>query len=151
MTDPADRAAFFAFVASRQMDERRRDIATIDAVLALEALRRGEVPGLATLEALDPDCAPLPVARTHGSRIVLEDGRELVDGLASWWTACHGYNHPHIAEVVRGQIEAMPHIMFGGFAHEPALRLAKRLSDLLPEGLDRVFFTDSGSHTSPPP
>lgn len=88
---------------------------------------------------------PLPVARTHGSRIVLEDGRELVDGLASWWTACHGYNHPHIAEAVRRQLELAPHVMFGGLAHEPAYRLAARLAALLPGELDHVFFAESGS------
>ena len=88
---------------------------------------------------------PLPAVRTHGSRIVLADGRELVDGVASWWTAVHGYNHPHIAAAVRAQLEAMPHVMFGGLAHQPAFDLARRLSALLPEGLERVFFTDSGS------
>jgi adenosylmethionine-8-amino-7-oxononanoate aminotransferase len=89
--------------------------------------------------------APLPVARTHGTRIVLEDGRELVDGIASWWTACHGYNHPHIAEAVRRQLELAPHVMFGGLAHEPAYRLASRLADMLPGDLGHVFFAESGS------
>jgi adenosylmethionine---8-amino-7-oxononanoate aminotransferase len=88
---------------------------------------------------------PLPVAATRGSRIVLADGRELIDGVASWWTACHGYNHPHIAAAVRRQLEVMPHVMFGGLAHEPALTLASRLAALMPAGLDRVFFSDSGS------
>lgn len=88
---------------------------------------------------------PLPVARTHGARIVLEDGRELVDGIASWWTACHGYNHPHIADAVRRQLEAAPHVMFGGLAHAPAYRLAARLASLLPGELNRVFFAESGS------
>jgi adenosylmethionine-8-amino-7-oxononanoate aminotransferase len=88
---------------------------------------------------------PLPVVRTHGSRIVLADGRELVDGVASWWTACHGYNHPHIAAAVRRQLEAMPHVMFGGLAHEPGYRLAARLARLLPGELDHVFFAESGS------
>jgi adenosylmethionine-8-amino-7-oxononanoate aminotransferase len=88
---------------------------------------------------------PLAVARTHGTRIVLADGRELVDGIASWWTACHGYNHPTIGDAVRRQLNAMPHVMFGGLVHEPALTLARRLTALLPGGLDRVFFTDSGS------
>jgi adenosylmethionine---8-amino-7-oxononanoate aminotransferase len=88
---------------------------------------------------------PLPVVATRGSRIVLADGRELIDGIASWWTACHGYNHPHIAAAVRRQLEAMPHVMFGGLAHEPALTLARRLAALMPAGLDRVFFSDSGS------
>src|SRR5215475_3275058 len=89
--------------------------------------------------------APLPVARTHGCRIVLCDGRELIDGIASWWTACHGYNHPHIRAAVARQLDVMPHVMFGGLAHEPALTLARRLASLLPRSLDRVFFSDSGS------
>jgi len=88
---------------------------------------------------------PLPVVATQGSRIVLADGRELIDGIASWWAACHGYNHPHIAAAVRHQLEVMPHVMFGGLAHEPALALARRLAALMPAGLDRVFFSDSGS------
>ncbi len=88
---------------------------------------------------------PLAVARTHGSRIVLADGRELIDGIASWWTACHGYNHPAIRDAVRAQLDAMPHVMFGGLVHAPALTLARKLTALLPAGLDRVFFTDSGS------
>ncbi len=88
---------------------------------------------------------PLPVAATHGSRIRLADGRELIDGIASWWTACHGYNHPHIREAVTRQLTVMPHVMFGGLVHEPAARLARRLCALLPGDLDRVFFSDSGS------
>ena len=88
---------------------------------------------------------PLPVVRTQGSRIQLADGRELIDGVASWWTSCHGYNHPHIRQAVERQLAAMPHVMFGGLAHEPALTLAKRLAALLPGDLTRVFFSDSGS------
>jgi adenosylmethionine-8-amino-7-oxononanoate aminotransferase len=89
---------------------------------------------------------PLAVAATHGSRIVLADGRELVDGIASWWTACHGYNHPHIRAAVERQLAVMPHVMFGGLVHEQALTLARRLSALLAaDDLDRVFFSDSGS------
>ena len=87
----------------------------------------------------------LPVVATEGSRITLADGRVLIDGIASWWTACHGYNHPHIAQAVRRQLAAMPHVMFGGLVHEPAARLATRLAALLPGDLDRVFFSDSGS------
>ncbi|SRR6266498_856923 len=89
--------------------------------------------------------APLPVARTHGSRIVLADGRELIDGIASWWTACHGYNHPHIRQAVERQLALMPHVMFGGLAHEQALTLAGRLAALMPGDLNRVFFSESGS------
>lgn len=88
---------------------------------------------------------PLPVARTEGARLILEDGRELVDGISSWWTACHGYNHPHIRAAVAAQLEAAPHMMFGGLAHEPAYRLASRLAALLPGELDHVFFAESGS------
>ena len=88
---------------------------------------------------------PLPVVATRGSRLVLADGRELVDGLASWWTACHGYNHPHIADALREQIQSMPHVMFGGLAHEPAYRLASRLAKMLPGDLNHVFFAESGS------
>jgi adenosylmethionine-8-amino-7-oxononanoate aminotransferase len=88
---------------------------------------------------------PLPVVRAHGSSLVLADGRELVDGIASWWTACHGYNHPHIRAAVERQLAVMPHVMFGGLAHEGALRLARRLAALLPGDLDRVFFSESGS------
>src|SRR4029078_1155061 len=88
---------------------------------------------------------PLPVVRTQGARIFLADGRELIDGIASWWTACHGYNHPHIRQAVETQLASMPHVMFGGLVHEQALRLAGRLGRLLPCGLERGFFSDSGS------
>ena len=88
---------------------------------------------------------PLAVARTEGCRIVLADGRELIDGIASWWTACHGYNHPHIRVAVERQLKSMPHVMFGGLVHEQALTLARRLAALLPDDLDRVFFCESGS------
>jgi len=88
---------------------------------------------------------PLRVASTRGAWIILEDGRELVDGIASWWTACHGYNHPHIREAVQRQLELAPHVMFGGLAHEPAYRLAARLAAALPGDLNHVFFAESGS------
>lgn len=88
---------------------------------------------------------PLPVVRTEGTRIFLADGRELVDGIASWWTACHGYNHPHIRGAVEKQLAELPHVMLGGLAHEQALRLATRLAALLPGDLNHVFFSDSGS------
>ena len=88
---------------------------------------------------------PLPVAATRGTRIILADDRELIDGIASWWTACHGYNHPHIRAAVAAQLERMPHVMFGGLANEPALRLARRLAGMFPDPLSRVFFSESGS------
>jgi len=88
---------------------------------------------------------PLPVARTEGARLILEDGRQLVDGLANWWTACHGHNHPHIRAAVEAQLAKAPHVMLGGLAHEPAYRLAARLAALSPGELDHVFFAESGS------
>ena len=86
---------------------------------------------------------PLPVVGAVGSRIKLADGRELIDGIASWWSACHGYRHPHIEQAVKQQMETLPHMMFAGLVHEPALKLAGRLANLT--GLPRVFFADSGS------
>lgn len=89
--------------------------------------------------------SPLIAQETRGSVITLQDGRTLIDGIASWWTACHGYNHPHIVQAMQEQIGCMPHIMFGGLIHEPALRLAERLAALTPGDLQHVFFADSGS------
>ena len=88
---------------------------------------------------------PLLVERTDGVRLHLADGRSLIDGIASWWTACHGYNHPHIRAAVQAQLERMPHVMLGGLVHTPALNLARRLAGLLPGELEHVFFTESGS------
>ena len=88
---------------------------------------------------------PPKVRATDGVRLELEDGSHLIDGISSWWTACHGYNHPHIRDAVADQLARMPHVMFGGLSHEPAERLARRLAKLLPGDLDHVFFTDSGS------
>ena len=88
---------------------------------------------------------PPKVRATDGVRLELEDGSHLIDGISSWWTACHGYNHPHIRAAVADQLARMPHVMFGGLSHEPAERLARRLAKLLPGDLDHVFFTDSGS------
>ncbi|MEQ1866117.1 MAG: adenosylmethionine--8-amino-7-oxononanoate transaminase [Micropepsaceae bacterium] len=88
---------------------------------------------------------PLAVVGAKGSRLKLSDGSELIDGVASWWTVVHGYNHPHIASTVARQLETLPHVMLGGLAHEQAYTLAKRLARLLPGELNRVFFSDSGS------
>jgi len=85
------------------------------------------------------------VKKTQGSIITLADDTELVDGMSSWWAALHGYNHPKIQQAMHEQIDTMPHIMFGGLTHEPAIKLAKRLVKLSPEGLEKVFFVDSGS------
>ncbi len=88
---------------------------------------------------------PLPVVSAQGVRLRLADGRELIDGMASWWCAIHGYRHPVLDAAVHQQLEKMAHVMFGGLTHEPAIRLAERLVELAPEGLERVFFADSGS------
>ena len=88
---------------------------------------------------------PLPVVGARGARLKLADGRELIDGVASWWTVAHGYNHPHIRAAVARQLETLPHVMLGGLAHEQAYTLARRLAAMLPGDLNRVFFSDSGS------
>ena len=88
---------------------------------------------------------PLPVVATEGVRLTLADGRKLIDGVASWWTAAHGYNHPHIRAAVERQLKTLPHVMLGGLAHEQAFALASRLAALLPGDLSRVFFSESGS------
>ena len=85
------------------------------------------------------------VRSASGTRIRLDDGTELVDAVSSWWCACHGHNHPRIVEAVRRQSEKFTQVMFAGFTHEPAVRLAELLTSELPEGLTRVFFSDSGS------
>jgi adenosylmethionine-8-amino-7-oxononanoate aminotransferase len=78
-------------------------------------------------------------------RLKLADGRELIDGMSSWWCAIHGYHHPALDAAVQGQLGRMAHVMFGGLTHEPAVRLAERLVELAPDGLEQVFFADSGS------
>jgi len=88
---------------------------------------------------------PLPVVSAHGSRLVLEDGQELVDGIASWWTAAHGYQHPRLVAAIQQQAERLCHVAFGGLAHEPAFSLCARLAGLLPQPLSRVFLVESGS------
>jgi len=86
-----------------------------------------------------------PVVRAHGVRLVLEDGRELIDGMSSWWCAIHGYNHPELNRAVEKQLKEMAHVMFGGITHPQAVRLAERLIALTPPPLERIFFCDSGS------
>ncbi|NOZ42555.1 MAG: adenosylmethionine--8-amino-7-oxononanoate transaminase [Alphaproteobacteria bacterium] len=87
----------------------------------------------------------LPVVATEGVTIELADGRTLIDGIASWWTACHGYNNPLMQQKIIAQVKNMSHVMLGGLMHEGAATLARRLADLLPGDLDHVFFSESGS------
>ena len=88
---------------------------------------------------------PLVVASAAGTRLTLADGRELVDGMSSWWAAVHGYRHPVLDAALAEQAGRMSHVMFGGLTHEPAARLAQLLVQLTPDGLDKVFLCDSGS------
>ena len=88
---------------------------------------------------------PFPVVSADGVRICLADGRELVDGMASWWSAIHGYRNPVLDQAVREQLDTMAHVMFGGLTHAPAVRLAERLTAMAPAGIEHVFFADSGS------
>ncbi len=86
-----------------------------------------------------------PVESAKGVRIKLADGRELVDGMSSWWCAIHGYNHPVLNHAVKTQMNKTSHVMFGGLTHEPAVNLARKLTHIVPMGLEKVFFCDSGS------
>jgi len=91
---------------------------------------------------------PLPVyevASAQGCKLKLADGRELIDGMSSWWATIHGYNHPAINNAINQQVAKMSHVMFGGITHQPAVELARKLVDITPEPLQWVFFCDSGS------
>ncbi|WP_307828248.1 adenosylmethionine--8-amino-7-oxononanoate transaminase [Antrihabitans sp. YC2-6] len=89
--------------------------------------------------------APLVVASASGTRLTLADGRELVDGMSSWWAVVHGYRNPVLDAAITDQVGRMSHVMFGGLTHEPAVRLVQLLVDITPPGLDKVFLADSGS------
>lgn len=114
----------------------RRAVAVSSAWAELLRLHRvhvwhpcGPMPGVSE---------PLPVVSARGVRLRLADGRELVDGMASWWCAIHGYGHPALDAAVRDQLGRVAHVMFGGLTHEPAVRLAERLVGMAPEGLEHV-------------
>ena len=89
--------------------------------------------------------SPYAVKSASGTRLTLHDGRQLIDGMSSWWAVIHGYNHPVLNAAMSAQLEDMAHVMFGGLTHEPAVLLAEKLLAITPPGLSRVFFCDSGS------
>jgi adenosylmethionine-8-amino-7-oxononanoate aminotransferase len=96
-----------------------------------------------TQHALESD--PLPVASARGTRLVLEDGREILDAISSWWTVLHGHAEPRLLEAMHAQAARLDHVLFAGATHEPAVALAEALVRVAPRGLARVFFSDDGS------
>ena len=94
---------------------------------------------------ISPDNPLFAVESAQGCTLHLTNGQAVIDGMSSWWSTIHGYNHPALNAAVSKQLSKMAHVMFGGLTHEPAVTLAKQLVDMTPKGLDRVFFADSGS------
>ena len=95
--------------------------------------------------AMNSELPVYPVESASGVRLKLTDGRELIDGMASWWCVIHGYNHPEMNAALEQQLHKMSHVMFAGLTHEPAIELTRQLIDITPEPLQTVFFSDSGS------
>jgi adenosylmethionine-8-amino-7-oxononanoate aminotransferase len=113
---------------------------SIDAGLAFDAAHIWH-----PYSAMHSDLPVYQVASASGVRLRLADGRELIDGMSSWWCTLHGYNHPRLNQAISDQLESMAHVMFGGLTHEPAIRLVEKLVALTPPGLESVFLADSGS------
>ncbi|MCX8048120.1 MAG: adenosylmethionine--8-amino-7-oxononanoate transaminase [Methylohalobius sp.] len=95
--------------------------------------------------AIPPSYPVWPVAEAYGTRLRLVDGRELIDGMASWWCVIHGYRHPTLDAAIQNQLARTAHVMFGGLTHKPAVELGKRLLTIVPAELEKIFFCDSGS------
>jgi adenosylmethionine---8-amino-7-oxononanoate aminotransferase len=126
--------------ATSSPTKTRAPLSDFDALLAFDREHVWHPYG-----ALPGALPPLPVVSAKGVRLELADGRELIDGMASWWCAIHGYRHPVLDSAVTEQLGRMSHVMFGGLTHAPAVELAERLLALAPAGLEAVFFADSGS------
>jgi adenosylmethionine---8-amino-7-oxononanoate aminotransferase len=139
-TSPTRGSVRCAAHASATSLSTRIDLTDWDALLALDREHVWHPYG-----ALPAALGALPVVAAEGVRLRLADGRELIDGMSSWWCAVHGYRHPALDGAIGEQLGRMAHVMFGGLTHEPAVRLAERLVEMTPDGLERVFFADSGS------
>lgn len=127
-------------------DGRSGAVAVCSGVLTSEDVRRLDSDHLWHPYSRFPASAtPLVVDSASGVRLTLADGRQLIDGMSSWWAAVHGYRHPVLDAAAHDQLGRMSHVMFGGLTHAPAARLAELLVDITPAGLDKVFLADSGS------
>lgn len=110
------------------------DLARLDRAHVWHPYTSFTTPGMVT-----------PVSHAQGVKLYLADGNELIDGMSSWWSTLHGYNHPALNQAVIDQVGKMAHVMFAGITHEPAVKLASTLAQITPDGLNKVFFSDSGS------
>ena len=88
---------------------------------------------------------PIPVVRGEGVYLYTEDGQRILDGISSWWVNIHGHSHPKVNEALARQARELEHVIFAGFTHRPAVELAERLVEILPGGLNRIFYSDNGS------